>query len=197
MKRVPIIPTILVAASVAAMVGLGIWQLQRAQWKEGLIRELQASNHYRTMSVSCTTNGKPEVRAGRSAQGESGYRYLIPCSSRREDGDQVQVEEGLVDVGWSKRPDLLPSVRLTRTFTGTYAAGEAGLRQILVLDEPLPPLEKSGLPSAADLPNNHLLYAIQWFIFALAAAVIYALALRRRRAPELPERSSPPISPRS
>jgi surfeit locus 1 family protein len=30
------------------------------------------------------------------------------------------------------------------------------------------------------VPNNHLLYAIQWFFFALAAAVIYVLALRRR-----------------
>jgi len=188
MKRLPIIPTILVAAGVAVMIGLGVWQLQRAQWKEGLIRELEGSNQYRTMSFACTMDGKPEVRAGRSAEGESGYRYLMPCASRRQDGDQVQVQEGLIDIGWSKRPDLLPSVRLTRTFTGTYAAGEASSRQILVLDEPLPPLEKSGLASPADLPNNHMLYAMQWFFFALAAAVIYVLALRRRRR-ELPERS--------
>jgi surfeit locus 1 family protein len=188
MNRLPIIPTIFVAAAVAAMIGLGVWQLQRAQWKGGLIRELEASNHYRTMSVACTMDGKPEVRAGRSAAGESGYRYLMHCGSRREVGDQVQVEEGLVDIGWSERPDLLPRVRLTRTFTGTYAAGEAGSRRILVLEQPVAPLEKSGLPSPADLPNNHMLYAFQWFFFALAAAVIYVLALRRRRQGELPER---------
>jgi surfeit locus 1 family protein len=30
------------------------------------------------------------------------------------------------------------------------------------------------------VPNNHLAYAVQWFLFAGVAAVIYALALRRR-----------------
>ncbi|HEX6072551.1 MAG TPA: SURF1 family cytochrome oxidase biogenesis protein, partial [Sphingomicrobium sp.] len=35
-RRLPVIPTIVVAAAVAAMIGLGIWQLQRAHWKEGL-----------------------------------------------------------------------------------------------------------------------------------------------------------------
>jgi len=36
-RRLPIIPTIVVLAAVAVMIGLGIWQLQRARWKEGLI----------------------------------------------------------------------------------------------------------------------------------------------------------------
>ncbi|HEV2079988.1 MAG TPA: SURF1 family cytochrome oxidase biogenesis protein [Allosphingosinicella sp.] len=186
MRRLPVIPTLLVAAAVAVMIGLGVWQLQRAQWKEGLIRELEASSHSRTTRLSCIMDGKPDVRAGRSFTGESGFRYIMPCSSGRDGADQV--EEGLVDIGWSRRPDLLPRVRLTRTFTGTYAAGEATSGRIFVLDDPVPPLEKSGLPSASDLPNNHMLYAVQWFFFALAAAVIYVLALRRRRARELPER---------
>lgn len=41
----------------------------------------------------------------------------------------------------------------------------------------LVPLAK---PDPRDLPNNHLSYAVQWFLFALTALVIYALALRRR-----------------
>jgi cytochrome oxidase assembly protein ShyY1 len=36
------------------------------------------------------------------------------------------------------------------------------------------------VPSAAATPNNHLAYAGQWFLFALAASVIYILAVRRR-----------------
>jgi surfeit locus 1 family protein len=35
-------------------------------------------------------------------------------------------------------------------------------------------------PDPADVPNNHMAYAGQWFFFALTAAVIYVLALRRR-----------------
>jgi surfeit locus 1 family protein len=41
-------------------------------------------------------------------------------------------------------------------------------------------LQAVALPSPEDIPNNHLLYAIQWFFFAAAAGIIYALALRRR-----------------
>ena len=41
-------------------------------------------------------------------------------------------------------------------------------------------------PDPGDLPNNHLAYAGQWFLFALAAAVIYVLALRRRRRDATP-----------
>ena len=31
-RRLPLIPTIVVAAAVAVMIGLGVWQLQRAEW---------------------------------------------------------------------------------------------------------------------------------------------------------------------
>ncbi|NBO00626.1 MAG: hypothetical protein EBV21_04095 [Betaproteobacteria bacterium] len=34
----------------------------------------------------------------------------------------------------------------------------------------------------SDLPNNHLSYAVQWFLFAFVALVIYALAVRKRLA---------------
>jgi cytochrome oxidase assembly protein ShyY1 len=39
----------------------------------------------------------------------------------------------------------------------------------------------------ADIPNNHLAYAVQWFVFAGVAAAIYAILLwRRRSAPPAP-----------
>ena len=38
-RRLPIIPTIIVLAAVATMIGLGVWQLQRAKWKEGLLAQ--------------------------------------------------------------------------------------------------------------------------------------------------------------
>tara|TARA_B100000749_G_scaffold250516_1_gene215647 strand:+ start:41 stop:217 length:177 start_codon:yes stop_codon:yes gene_type:complete len=43
-----------------------------------------------------------------------------------------------------------------------------------------PGLKPLAPPSVADLPNNHLAYAVQWFLFAAVAVVIYILALRRR-----------------
>ena len=39
MKRLPLLPTLIVAAAIAVMVALGIWQLQRAHWKDGLLAD--------------------------------------------------------------------------------------------------------------------------------------------------------------
>jgi surfeit locus 1 family protein len=41
-------------------------------------------------------------------------------------------------------------------------------------------LVASAPPSPATIPNNHLNYAVQWFLFAGIAALIYFLALRQR-----------------
>ena len=35
-------------------------------------------------------------------------------------------------------------------------------------------------PDLASVPNNHFAYAIQWFLFAGIALLIYGLALRKR-----------------
>ena len=36
-RRVPVLASLVVAAAVAVLIGLGVWQLQRAKWKEGLL----------------------------------------------------------------------------------------------------------------------------------------------------------------
>jgi cytochrome oxidase assembly protein ShyY1 len=50
----------------------------------------------------------------------------------------------------------------------------------LVAATPPPGLQPSALPSTAAISNNHRLYAVQWFLFAAIALVIYVLALRKR-----------------
>jgi surfeit locus 1 family protein len=51
---------------------------------------------------------------------------------------------------------------------------------MLVTDQPAPGLQPNAGPDLSSIPNNHLSYAVQWFLFALIAVVIYALALRKR-----------------
>ena len=53
----------------------------------------------------------------------------------------------------------------------------------MIADPPLAGLEANARPDPASIPNNHLSYAIQWFLFALTALVIYAIALRKRLRP--------------
>jgi cytochrome oxidase assembly protein ShyY1 len=49
-----------------------------------------------------------------------------------------------------------------------------------------PGLQPSSPPSLETIPNNHRSYAVQWFLFALIALVIYALAVRKRLRPGEP-----------
>jgi surfeit locus 1 family protein len=52
---------------------------------------------------------------------------------------------------------------------------------LLVADAPAPGLAANSTPDWRIVPNNHLSYAGQWFLFAAIASVIYGLALRSRR----------------
>ena len=51
---------------------------------------------------------------------------------------------------------------------------------------PGPGLAASAPPSPDIIPNNHLSYAVQWFLFAGIALVIYTIALRQRWMKEEP-----------
>lgn len=103
--------------------------------------------------------------------------------------DWQQVEEDLasldklrepadVVLGWSRSSE---PVAWEGGFVGgtVVPTGELGFK--IVADPPLAGLEPNAKPDPADLPNNHLAYAGQWFFFALTALIIYVLALRRRR----------------
>ena len=57
---------------------------------------------------------------------------------------------------------------------------------MLVADPPLAGLDPNPGPDLSAVPNNHLAYAVQWFVFASLAALIYALALRRRTVAAAP-----------
>ena len=51
---------------------------------------------------------------------------------------------------------------------------------MLVSDTPAAGLDANPGPDLSAVPNNHLAYAVQWFIFAALAGIIYGLALRWR-----------------
>lgn len=204
MRRLPILPTIIVAAAVAVMIGLGIWQLQRAQWKEGLLADLAAAATlpaldldpllsrseaqlpplaFRRVLVTCRARDvAPTVRGGRSRDGQGGYVYLVPCRPGA-DGLAGRI---LVNAGWTPLPSSNRRLSLGGIAAGWLGAVEAGRPIILTSAVPTPPLTASAPPAIDDIPNNHFFYALQWFFFAGAAALIYLLALRRRAAPRLP-----------
>ena len=189
-RRLPIIPTVIVAAAVVLMIGLGIWQLQRAKGKEALLAQYEQAQRLPPISWPTVTPRKDQlplfrsatgvclravgarVMAGENKAGEPGYVHIIDCATGAE-GPGMSVE-----IGWSKNPNALikwPGGPVS----GTIAPDrQMGMR--LVAAGAPPGLEPSAPPSPDSIPNNHRSYAVQWFSFAAIALIIYALAVRRR-----------------
>ena len=198
MRRIPIVATIVVLAAAAAMVALGFWQLQRAAWKEKLLADYAAAaamppldldpllarepGHwpplaFRRVLVTCRADqAVPELRGGRSRNGEGGYSFFIPCRP----GATGMAGRLRINAGWSALPDGGLRLSLNGLVAGRLGADQPGRPLTLTSAASQPPLTPSAAPNLEDIPNNHLFYAFQWFFFAAAALVIYALALRRR-----------------
>ena len=193
-RRLPIIPTIIVAAAVSAMIGLGVWQLHRASWKEGLLARYAEAEQlppiefptvptrddqlplFRHATGNCLRVVGQRAQAGENRSGEPGYAHIVDCATGSE-GPGMSVE-----LGWSKDPNAKVN------WTGGLVSGIIGpdrmMRMRLVAASAPPGLEPSAPPSLSSIPNNHRSYALQWFAFALIALVIYGLAVRKRLNPQ-------------
>lgn len=200
--KLPLFPTILVGLAVAAMIGLGIWQFDRRGEKAVQLARLSANRDqpamtfpnppvgdehlFRRAGLMCLEVAGWTEQAGRDASGKSGWRHLADCRTGAE-GMSVKV-----DLGVSSAPGVTPAWKggpvtgiITHAPDSTpLLASLFGKRPprnlMLVADAPAPGLSASAPPDPSSVPNNHLAYAVQWFLFAGIAVVIYLLALRRR-----------------
>jgi cytochrome oxidase assembly protein ShyY1 len=189
-RRLPIIATMVVIAAVALMIGLGIWQLQRAKWKEGLLaRYAQAETLppvtwptvplrgdqlplFRHATGVCLRIVSHRAVAGENRAGEPGFSQVVDCSTGAE-GPGMSVE-----VGWSKNPNA--KVNWNGGPVSGVISPDRRTRMRLVAASAPAGLEPSAPPSLASIPNNHRSYALQWFAFAAIALIIYVLAVRKR-----------------
>lgn len=204
-RRWPLLPSILVLLCAAIMVGLGVWQLARHQQKQAAIAAISANFDksaiafpktgpvaqdmlFRASSFYCLRVTGWSKEAGKADNGASGYRYIAQCSTGAEG------QGALVTLGVGGRPDISPtwtggpvSGRIMeepdhRPFIARWFGPDLPLRPMLVADNsPDPQLKTPAPPSIASIPDNHMGYAVQWFIFAALAVVIYTLALGFRQ----------------
>lgn len=202
-RQLPLIPTIVVAVAVATMIALGIWQIDRAGQKADLIALYRANLErpamafpamgpvprdamFRPSWVTCIDVTGWRTEGGRSADGISGSRYIAQCRTGAEGPG------ALIDLGVSQDPGIKPrwaggvaTGMITtepdhQSMIARLFGGGAVLGPMLVADRPAPGLRASARPSPDSVPNNHRAYAVQWFLFAAAALVIYTLAVRKR-----------------
>ena len=189
MRRIPVLATLVVVLAVGLMISLGLWQLRRAEWKEALLARYAVAPSlppvtypqslvpderllFRRATGFCVAPESWTVRAGHNRAGESGWRHIALCRTRGDADDMA------VDLGWSNRSEP------PHGYKGGPVSGTLDWDRdhvfVLVSDHAASGLKLSAKPSAADIPNNHRAYAVQWFLFAGVALVIYVLALRLR-----------------
>lgn len=184
LPRLPIVPTVLVLAAVAVMIALGFWQLDRREEKSAMLARYDAALSestvlrwatvredveqflYRRARLDCEAVRSPSAMAGQDAAGRSGLAITADCAI----GSSSPVT---VVLGWSRAP-------VEPDWQGGPVEGVIAPGPRLVADPPVAGLEANALPDPADIPDNHLAYAVQWFLFALTALVIYGLAVRKR-----------------
>jgi surfeit locus 1 family protein len=189
-RKLPLLPTLVVAVAVAILIALGFWQLRRAGEKEALLAQYRAAQNLPPISFPTSPIGSDRLplfrystgvclrpvskrsTAGENRHGEPGYVMIVDCSTGAE-GPGMSVE-----LGWSKNPNVV--VKWPGGPVSGIIAPDRKTRMRLVAATSPPGLEPSAPPSIDQIPNNHRSYAVQWFLFALIAAVIYALALRKK-----------------
>lgn len=203
------------------MIGLGVWQLQRATWKSNLIarhhnslllptldglpdafltramldRDAAARSHFEALSfrrvrLACTLlmfDGKLHQIGGRNRADEPGFRNIADCSTEPFAGRL------LVDLGWTPPgKSILSPDQAKATFIGQLNPAEELTDRLnpdpdsnpipfmLVVENAWSGLLPSAPADPNQIPNNHVMYAFQWFAFSVAAIAIYAFALKKR-----------------
>ncbi|HPU15968.1 MAG TPA: SURF1 family protein [Polymorphobacter sp.] len=204
-RGLPLGATLMTLLMVPVLIGMGLWQLQRREWKAHLNAELAAAPSmpvldaagltaapgreksllYRRASVHCAPGSVApyDIKGGDSADGQSGYLLLVNCTPADPKPAFIVV------AGWSQRPDTLTKLTVDTTFDGLiierpYGNDATRPRFMLIPRQSVPPLAPSRVPTPGDLPDNHLSYALQWFGFALVLLTIFGIYVRRWRRGE-------------
>ena len=197
MRRVPLVPTVVVTLAVAAMLALGLWQLLiRLPEKEAQLARLAANPAlpaiafparpddallFRRASATCARASAVRLVGA----GTAGFRAIADCptgtagpgmavslGTTRDPNARVAWAGGAVAGYLSHAPDARPLL--------AELWDHRPKRMMLVADAPPPGLTRNTPPDISAVPNNHLAYAVQWFFFAGVATIIYTMAVRRR-----------------
>ena len=202
-RRLPLIPTLLVLAATGYMVHLGLWQLDRLSQKQARLAHYAAaqSDHtpvsigyiwrakqsdvwdFRRTAFWCQQVLSTNMVAGRSASGQAGWVQVARCLTGpvpTQSFQPTQAPQGvLADVVLGWRQQASPVAWAGGEVRGVITPG-GEFRHHVVANPPLAGLVANAVPDPKSVPNNHLSYAVQWFLFAGVAVVVYALALRAR-----------------
>jgi len=164
--RPHLVPTLFTVPGLILLIGLGIWQVQRLHWKEGLIAQRDAAvaaapvappetleqahglEFHHIVAEGTFRNDKELFLAASSDSGESGYQVVTPLAMT--DGRTMFVNRGFIPLGLKDR-----TKRAAGELSGTQRV--AGLMRI-------PPATKPSFFLPDNRPDLNL-----WFWVDLSA----------------------------
>ncbi|MDE2792414.1 MAG: SURF1 family protein [Paracoccaceae bacterium] len=213
-----VFPLVLGVSGTLALIALGNWQLDRLEWKTGLLDAIdvrmrqaaadlpkfpdpEAHAFFRVRVEGVTDGRELHVLTSDKWLGP-GYRILVPLET--EDGPILadlgfvpEAEKGRSrppatlridgNLQWPRETDRLFTPDPDRAGNIWFArdvevqAAELGTRPVLVVASridrldggvPAPFAETQPVPVTANIPNDHLEYAITWFALAAVWAAM-------------------------
>ena len=211
-------PIALALAGCGVLIWLGFWQLDRLDWKQGILDDIDArlaadpvplpaspleSDEYSTVTLSGQATGDElHVLVSGTSAGQ-GYRVLSAFATN--DGRRIMVDQGLLDF---TAKDAAPQ-RQPTDMTGTliwpddrnsstpdpdieaniwFARDVDQMAQVLNTEPVMVVLRSATTPDprliplpvdSATIKNDHLNYAITWFLLAAVWAIMSVFLISR------------------
>ena len=220
----PLVGFTLVCLSIfALLVGLGLWQLERLNWKLRLIEQMnrnlaaapislnaalalgdQHAQYRRVMLKGRFEHSKENYLYTTGPEGGAAYHLLTPLLT--DDGRAMLIDRGYLPatmrdpafrpgsepqgevavIGvwrtpdrpgpFTPAPDFAHRIWFARDVAGIARADDLRLAAPAILEATMPRNARGwprGGQTRVDLPNDHLQYALTWFLLAGALAVAY------------------------
>jgi surfeit locus 1 family protein len=219
-----LLPLMFGLAGTAILVWLGLWQMQRLDWKEAVLADMEAQMTGAPVAVPADPDPEADRYLPVQASGTIGAEEILVQASLKAVGPGYRViapfdlgaRRILIDRGFIRQTDRdRPRPAVQATVTGNLhwpdevdgftpdpegrlwfardvpaMAAELGTDPVLLVvrrtDEA--PLAVTPLPvDTAGIPNNHLQYAVTWFLLAIVWAgmtAFFAAQARRNRESE-------------
>jgi surfeit locus 1 family protein len=229
-------PTLITVPTLIVLVGLGLWQLDRLEWKRALIDERQSRSQAPAIALPERLDDPARLQylpvrvrgrflhdsefylTARTRDGHVGLHVVTPMAL--DDGRTLLIDRGWIPEGrrdpatraagqvpgevaltglvrlpgWAGlswlRPDNQAGENVWFWVDPSAMAAAAGLDAMIgeVYLDAGPAENPGGWPKGGqtriNLPNDHLQYAVTWFILAFSLVVIYVVYHLRREPDE-------------
>ncbi len=219
MLRKIIFPLLLGLAGCGVLIWLGLWQVDRLAWKQGIIANINAriaadpqpfrtdvteeSDEYSSVTLSGAPTGEELHVLVSGTSAGTGYRVISRFET--DDGLAILLDQGLLRLEDKDAAPMVAPMQVTGTLlwpddqnsstpdpdldrniwfarnVDTMAAALDTLPLMVVVSQATPADPRiTALPVAtADIANDHLSYAITWFLLAIVWAFMTLFLIRR------------------